>query len=369
MNPVLGMDNEETRAISEDSGTVSGGGGTEQQDEKQESAQEVHMSEKEEKSQVVSDDSNIDNAVAVAALHSGNDASTTNAPPCAETDQDTKTKLAINQIPTDIHKRSTFANTYHEFPFTLGAHKAFLKDFQDRWGIGCLRHDYFSATSKIIIRRTTVLHSVFAWNVGDHVANALRIRKYHPEILIADVAAQIKKRTDSAVELAANGSWCSPDVGFAHVDAYYPGVVFDISYAQQKMAFGEFAQAYIQGSNGEIQVVVAFEIEYPAAKQAKYYVWKKKVASDGEIQAELVDEEEFQKADGTVNKDCRGIHLSLADFCPARMIPEEAKPLLNLPTCLGHDTGIHIPASELCFLLDIAVRNHQLMQTHLQTQA
>ncbi|OAL36657.1 hypothetical protein AYO20_03989 [Fonsecaea nubica] len=360
MNPVLGMDNEETRDISVDSGTVSGDA-TEQQDEKQESAQEVDMSEKEEKSQVVSDDSNVDNAVAVAALHSGNDASTTNAPPCAETDQDTKTKLAISQIPTDIHKRSTFDNTYLEFPFTLDAHKVFVKDFQDRWGFGCL--------SKIIIRMTTVLHSVFAWNVGDHVANALRIRKYHPEILIADVAAQIKKRTNSAVELAANGSWCSPDVGFAHVDAYYPGVVFEIGYAQQKMAFGEVAQAYIQGSNGEIQVVVAFEIEYPAAKQAKYYVWKKKVASDGEIQAELADEEEFQKADGTVNKDCRGIHLSLADFCPARMIPGEAKPLLNLPTCLGHDTGIHIPASELCFLLDIAVRNHQLMQTHLQTQA
>ncbi|OQV03224.1 hypothetical protein CLAIMM_08294 [Cladophialophora immunda] len=365
LNLVLGMDDELASLILGGSDPV-GGDATEQQAQSQELVQEMEVVNNE-VSNTVSDNSNT--AVAVAPLHSGNVASATNAPPGAESDHDTKTTFAISQIPTDIRKRSTFAKTYFEFPLTLDAHKTFLKEFQDRWDLGCLRHDYFSATRKIAIRMGTVLHTIFAWNVGDHVANDLRVRKYHPEILIADFAAQIKQRTDSSVDFADNGSWCSPDVAFAHVDAYYPGVVFEVSYAEQKMPLEEIAQTYIQGSDGEIQVVVAFEIEYPAAKQAKMYMWKKKEALVGEIQAELVLEEEFQKADGSVNKDSKGIYLSLRDFCPARMVPEDVKPLLNAPTYLGHDTGIHIPASELCFFLDMAVRNHHLAEAALQREA
>ncbi|KIX96536.1 uncharacterized protein Z520_07802 [Fonsecaea multimorphosa CBS 102226] len=365
------MGNEQVSSmISGDFDPAAGERATDQQDQKQElAAEEMDVVKKEEEKGDVSDNSNTAAAaVVVAALHSAAVASVANAPPRdAETDPDTKTRLAISQIPINQHKPSLAANTYLEFPFSLDAHKVFLKEFQDNWGYG-LRHDYYSDTRKIAIRMGTVFHSIFAYNVGDQVANDLRIRKYHPEKLIADFAAQIKQRTDSPVDFAEDGSWHSPDVAFAHIGAYYPGVVFEISFSEKKLPLQELAQQYFRGSDGEVQVVVGFDIEFPDAKKGKFMVWKKKETKHGKIKAHLVLEEEFQHSDGKLNKDCKGIYLNLADFCPARMIPDDVKPIIAQRTYLGHDTGIHIPAFELCNFLTMAHTNHQLAMAHARAQ-
>ncbi|OAP54728.1 hypothetical protein AYL99_11176 [Fonsecaea erecta] len=307
-------------------------------------------------------------AIAVTALRSADDASGANAPPGAESDQDTQTKFAISQIPTDIRNTATFTNTYHEFPLTIDAHRAFLKEFKDSWGFGQLRHDYFSTARKIAIRMGTIFQTIFVWNVGDNITNDLRIRKYHPDERIADFAVKIKQRTDLAVDFTNEGSWHVPDLAFAHADAYYPGVVIEASYAAQTLPFAELAQQYIQKSAGEIKVVVGLEIEYPAAKQGKIMVWKEKEGLAGATEAELVVDENFRHGEGTMNPDCKGLYLRLSDFCPDHMIPAEVKPLIAAPKYLGHDTGIHISASDLNYFVNIALQHHQRAEAHYTAQ-
>ncbi|EXJ69215.1 uncharacterized protein A1O5_07251 [Cladophialophora psammophila CBS 110553] len=224
-------------------------------------------------------------------------------------------------------------------------------------------------TPKIAIRMTTIIHVAFGWNVGDHITNDLRIRKHHPEKRIADFAAQLGQRVDSPIDIVeTGGSWHSPDLAFAHVDAHGPGIVFEIAFSSQKIPLHELAQEYIGGSKGEVQTVVAFDIGYPAAKQAKVLVWKKREAWAGQLQAELVLEEEFQKADGSVNAECKGLYLSLSDFCPERMIPADVKPLIDTRTYLGRETGISISPSRLCHFLAIAKWQREMINAAMREQ-
>lgn len=68
----------------------------------------------------------------------------------------------------------------------------------------------------------------------------------------------------------------SPDMSFHHSNAQYAGVVIEVAYSQKAREFPRLAEDYILGSDGNIQVVIGFNIEYPqeANKTATISIWK-----------------------------------------------------------------------------------------------
>ncbi|KAL9117496.1 MAG: hypothetical protein Q9187_005968 [Circinaria calcarea] len=68
----------------------------------------------------------------------------------------------------------------------------------------------------------------------------------------------------------------SPDNQFIHLEASYPGVVFEISYSQEGANLESLAETYILCSNGDIRVVVGIDMDYPSISSASVSLWQAK---------------------------------------------------------------------------------------------
>ncbi len=64
-----------------------------------------------------------------------------------------------------------------------------------------------------------------------------------------------------------------PDASFRHSDAQYPGVIVEVAYSQKARALPRLADEYILGSDGNIRVMVGFNIGY-SHKMATVSVWR-----------------------------------------------------------------------------------------------
>jgi hypothetical protein len=65
-----------------------------------------------------------------------------------------------------------------------------------------------------------------------------------------------------------------PDLSFKHRDAFWPGVVVEVSYSQKKKALPYLADDYILGTNGSIRVVVGLDIDYKTTKRGTISIWR-----------------------------------------------------------------------------------------------
>jgi hypothetical protein len=61
---------------------------------------------------------------------------------------------------------------------------------------------------------------------------------------------------------AVNGKFPkrSPDASLAHADAQYPSIVIETSYSQTQKNLARLADDYVCGSDGNIAVVLGFDI-------------------------------------------------------------------------------------------------------------
>jgi hypothetical protein len=80
-----------------------------------------------------------------------------------------------------------------------------------------------------------------------------------------------------------------PDASFSYLHAKYPGVVLEVSYSQKKKDLSRLADDYIIQSDGNIQIVVALDIEYQGSKKATLSVWRPQVViNERDGQEELI---------------------------------------------------------------------------------
>jgi hypothetical protein len=66
-------------------------------------------------------------------------------------------------------------------------------------------------------------------------------------------------------------------------DSHYPSVIIETSYSQKQKNLAHLADDYICGSDGNIAVVLGFDIEYHVqSKRAAVSVWRPRIATDFE---------------------------------------------------------------------------------------
>lgn len=66
----------------------------------------------------------------------------------------------------------------------------------------------------------------------------------------------------------------SPDEAFSHKHAKFPGVVIEVAYSQKRKDLPKLADDYILGTNGNMKMVMGFDLEYGGSNSAKANVWK-----------------------------------------------------------------------------------------------
>ena len=73
----------------------------------------------------------------------------------------------------------------------------------------------------------------------------------------------------------------TPDASFARADSQYPSIIIETSYSQQYKNLVRLADEYICGSDGNIGVVLGFDIEYGVgSKKASISIWRPRFAPD-----------------------------------------------------------------------------------------
>jgi hypothetical protein len=139
-----------------------------------------------------------------------------------------------------------------------------------------LRYDYFPSICQFVLRMPSLLHDQLAGSVADNLGRQLW--SIASGTGPAATFAQKTKNTLSAT-IGFTGSTApkhSPDGSFKHVEAKYPGVVIEVSYAQKKRDLPLLASDYIISSRGSIKVVVGIDLEY-TGKKATLSVWRPQI--------------------------------------------------------------------------------------------
>ncbi len=148
------------------------------------------------------------------------------------------------------------------------------------------RYDWSPQTSSLIIRMPTSVHDLFTESIVDEIKYQLRCApRAHNDV--ATIIDLIRSEMTSDVYLYGHGaigqrySKRSPDASFAHVKSQYPSVIIETSYSQQQKDLAQLADDYICGSDGNIAVVLGFNIKYSAVSQrATLSVWRPRVGPD-----------------------------------------------------------------------------------------
>ncbi|RFU72612.1 telomere-associated recq-like helicase [Trichoderma arundinaceum] len=198
-----------------------------------------------------------------------------------------------------------------------------VKDFVD----DKVRFDYEPTPGRLTVRMPSAIH--------EFAVNALSKR-------ISDQLSAISKGKDPAAEFAAkiaNGGSArillddisddefqpskpvrrEPDTQFQHREAFYPGVVIEVSYSQDGKSLRKLASDYILRSNGDIRVVIGLDLNYHG-KESTVSMWRRNfLQEDGEELETLEVMQEircqpFRAPDGSPADPDACLTLRLRDF-------------------------------------------------------
>lgn len=226
------------------------------------------------------------------------------------------------------------------------------------------------------------LHDTFCAKIVDEISR--QIRHYRQSGgLVSSFAEEVEHFSTSRIlipEDATNGkqtySRREPDASFGHRQAHYPGVVVEVCYSQKSQRIGCIADDYILNTDGSINAVIAFDIDYEGSKRATVTVWRPEyVMVDGveEFQATAVIEAKVGPLLGNRRRDWMliavqpfrtdtgipatgtALRLSLKDFATEEL--SQGQPEL--------DQEIIITSEQLCDFLSSAESRHQ-SQTRYQ---
>lgn len=147
------------------------------------------------------------------------------------------------------------------------------------------RHDYDARTLRLVVRMPTAVHKGFIAGVEDNIMSQLKkIRRGSGKA--AEFAQKMMAMRSTTISLPIVGTnKCSkpePDTSFWHVNAAYPGVVLEISYAQKRRSLSRLAEDYLLDSDASIQVMVGLDIEYRGSRKATISTWRAQEITDGE---------------------------------------------------------------------------------------
>lgn len=228
-------------------------------------------------------------------------------------------------------------------------------------------YDYDASRKEFIFRTNTPIHEIFEGEVRDRVKEEYsRIKLEYPQF--ADIIERIQPVGHSRVDLE-DGSRHGPDLQWMFRGAKWAPVVGEVSYSQSRKEPRRLADEYIVESEGSIQYVLGFDIEYRAKskktkrnnRSATVSVWRYcyEETQDG---AWLVMSEEdpnnpadllFRNPDGEPVKQ-GSLRIPLEAFIFKGLLEEQLYKLNETDRSLFYKQTIEIPYADLASSLDKA---------------
>lgn len=124
------------------------------------------------------------------------------------------------------------------------------------------------------------LHDTFCARVADEISRQLR-QYQQGNGPLSDFAQEVEYLATSRIlipEDTHNGeqtySRREPDASFGHRQAHYLGVIVEVCYAQKSRQVPHLADEYILNTNGSVNAVLAFDIDYKGSKRATVTMWR-----------------------------------------------------------------------------------------------
>ncbi|KAI9679652.1 MAG: hypothetical protein M1829_001614 [Trizodia sp. TS-e1964] len=200
------------------------------------------------------------------------------------------------------------------------------------------RIDFDPIGSSVTFRAPTTLHNAFVYFVSAHIDGQLRAIAASPGNLDAELAGAVKWGGPTNVQLQPDSHTRAPDACFKGPGAEVPALVIEASYPQKREDMPFAAFDFITGSEGDVKMVVVFDIEHKNTKMATVSVWEHRVELKGEaLQTrckKVLEDKMFRGKDSTpANTDATlDIFLEIFRLPGAAMQPQGTKIQLSYAT-------------------------------------
>ena len=137
----------------------------------------------------------------------------------------------------------------------------------------CSSH-YYPSTEQLVIQMPSRVHENFLAALSHSIENQLS-RLSEGDGPVADFAKDVQDDRSATVRpLDPRYGTHDPDASFRHLESEFPGVVIEVAYAQEGKRLDAIAEDYILGSDHQIRVVVAIDINYNAKKNSTFTIWR-----------------------------------------------------------------------------------------------
>ncbi|CDM28466.1 unnamed protein product [Penicillium roqueforti FM164] len=193
-----------------------------------------------------------------------------------------------------------------------------------------VRYDYDPCRCCLTIRMSSPLHDTFCARVADEISRQLR-QYQQGNGPLSDFAQEVEYLATSRIlipEDTHNGeqtySRREPDASFGHRQAHYLGVIVEVCYAQKSRQVPHLADEYILNTNGSVNAVLAFDIDYKGSKRATVTMWRPEYTTvDGveEFRAATVIEAQAFRTDSGFPTAATALRLFLRDFATDELTP------------------------------------------------
>ncbi|KAJ6057048.1 hypothetical protein N7460_000322 [Penicillium canescens] len=181
---------------------------------------------------------------------------------------------------------------------------------------------------------------------------------------LADFAKEVEHFATSRIlipEVTPDGaetySRREPDASFGHRQAHYPGVIVEVCYSQKSRRVSHLADEYILNTDGSVNAVLAFDIDYKGSKRATVTMWRPEyVTVNGveEFRAATVIEAQPFRTDSGLPTEGIALRLSLRDFATEELARDH----------VGLEREIVITSKQLWDFLSSAEARQQIQTQH-----
>ncbi|KAL7904501.1 hypothetical protein GGI35DRAFT_463031 [Trichoderma velutinum] len=191
---------------------------------------------------------------------------------------------------------------------------------------------YDSEVEVLHIHMPSPVHDVFCGLIARDIDDQLRLISKNPGPA-GKFASQIVNGVTSRIFFGVEGKarlQKQPDAQFQHSETQCPGVVIEVSVAQNGNDLDRLAWQYIQESDGDIKVVIGFDINTEG--ESTVSLWRAKIyREDGDEEDTLgvervIQREPFRSPDNQAKE----IQLDLKDFAPDKFYTSSERITLSI---------------------------------------
>ena len=148
------------------------------------------------------------------------------------------------------------------------------------------RFDWSPHTSRFTVRLPTSTHDIFTELLVQEIGSQLKIVA-RGDTDMTTVLDLVRSESTSDIYLYGHEDIDerypkhTPDASFAHASSQYPSVMIETSYSQRQKELTRLADEYISGSDGNIAMILGFDIEYGIeSKKASLSIWRPRFVPD-----------------------------------------------------------------------------------------